>query len=461
MRHLSNRGRMDGGSVGARPCATGDVAARLARSAAMPTESWSTSERGLDRQPTRFAGSSAHGGADECRTLVRPSSPRRIRAELGAIQAVAFSSLVPKARLLPYHPAVHRNARLNFDTGPPEEPALHRRHHVVRSARQPERAIELPRSEPCRPRPPRHEHAELMDTGNFEAARAWMEALGDEAPRHYPPVGVAAAWVWAMAGDGPRALRSVLAAERGALDGGFPDGDSSLASGAAMIRAAMAPLGVEQMLLDAERAFELEPPGRPRHPVAAMLLGNARLMNGDTDGAVTAFERSIHLGRELQPATAQFGLAPLALIAAQRNDWAVAGSALRNRIAEPPPIGGSLTALSYSASAVAARPTSCGAMQDVGEAVRSRERSPAASPGSPARARSPRRFSSTGRRARGAVVRPLRGGISCGSSPSGPERSTESLRNSSRRRRIARAPAAERQCGDLRVMRCSRAPLTG
>jgi LuxR family maltose regulon positive regulatory protein len=262
---------------------------------------------------------------------------------------------------------------------PDEEPALRRR-----AARwfaqhgQPERAIEhaIAAGDLQTAAPLVIENAQaLMDSGQFETARAWIEALGDEAPTHYPPVGVAAAWVWAMAGDGPRALRSVLAAERGAFEGVSPDGSSSVASGAAMIRAAMAPLGVERMLLDAERAFELEPPGRRGHPVAAMLLGNARLMNGDTDGAVGAFERSIRLSRESQPATAQFGLAQLALIAAQRNDWAVAGECAAESVAlmhagrrndHLPSV------ITYAASAqVAARQEHRqDALHDVGEAVR-------------------------------------------------------------------------------------------
>jgi LuxR family maltose regulon positive regulatory protein len=164
----------------------------------------------------------------------------------------------------------------------------------------------------------------LIDGRDVQAACSWMEALGEEASRRYPPLGVTAAWVWAMAGDQPRAMRNALAAERGSFAGPLPDGSSSVASGVAMIRAAMAPLGVERMLLDAEQAFVLEPPGTPWHPMAALLLGSARLMNGDTAGAPQALERSVHRTSEPAPDTAQFGLALLAVAAAQRNEWAVA-----------------------------------------------------------------------------------------------------------------------------------------
>ena len=67
------------------------------------------------------------------------------------------------------------------------------------------------------------------------------------------------------------------------------DGSASLESGLAMIRAALAPQGVERMLTDAHEAFSLEPPGSPWRPQAALLLGCARLLNGLLDGGGLAF----------------------------------------------------------------------------------------------------------------------------------------------------------------------------
>jgi LuxR family maltose regulon positive regulatory protein len=167
----------------------------------------------------------------------------------------------------------------------------------------------------------------LMDAGRIEEVRAWVDALGEGAPERYPPLAVTAAWAAGLSGDVPGALRYLLAAERGSFQGPLPDGSSSLASGAAMVHATMAPRGVERMVVDARRAVELEPPGAPWRSTAVMLLSSALLMTGDTDGAADAYRLAAGGEGVGQPGVAQDCLAQLSLIADGRGDWSAAAAA--------------------------------------------------------------------------------------------------------------------------------------
>jgi LuxR family maltose regulon positive regulatory protein len=157
--------------------------------------------------------------------------------------------------------------------------------------------------------------------GRIATVRRWIEAMGDEGPEAYPPLAVIATWMWALEGEAAKAHQSLLTAESASFSGRPADGSASLESGIRIIRGAMAPLGIDQMLHDARRAVELEPPGSRWHPFATWILGSAELLHGDPDRAAKAFERTAYLGREGQRPAATMALAQLALLAAERDDW--------------------------------------------------------------------------------------------------------------------------------------------
>jgi LuxR family transcriptional regulator, maltose regulon positive regulatory protein len=163
----------------------------------------------------------------------------------------------------------------------------------------------------------------FVNTGRLETVRGWLEALDDGALDRYPVLAADAGWIWALTGDGARAHQCLLAAEKGSRQGPTP-GEPSPTPGIATLRIALAPLGVERMLADAQRTFALEPVGSTWHPVASMLLGVAHLLNGGADAAAKALERAAHLGRNSQPAAASFALAQLALLAVERGEWQTA-----------------------------------------------------------------------------------------------------------------------------------------
>lgn len=215
----------------------------------------------------------------------------------------------------------------------------------------------------------------LAVDGRIATVRSWIEAIGDEGPRVYPPLAVMATWVWALEGEAEKAQQSLRTAEGASFSGTPADGSASLESGIRIIRGAMAPLGIDQMLLDARRAVELEPPGSRWHPFATWVLGSAELLHGDSDRAAKAFERTAYLGREGQKPAATLALAQLSLLAAERDDWSVAAAHAADaqeliragRLQDYPS-----STLSYAASATVAahREDRQSALLNIGNAVR-------------------------------------------------------------------------------------------
>jgi LuxR family maltose regulon positive regulatory protein len=162
------------------------------------------------------------------------------------------------------------------------------------------------------------------NSGRLATVRSWIEALGDEGVRAYPPLAVMETWVWALGGEAEKARRSLLRAEGASFSGRPADGSTSLESGTTVVRAAMALDGVDRMLVDARQAVELEPPGSPWHPLAAFLLGSAELLHGEPDRAARAFQQTTYLGEQKQRPGVSLALAQLALLAAERDDWPAA-----------------------------------------------------------------------------------------------------------------------------------------
>jgi LuxR family maltose regulon positive regulatory protein len=177
-----------------------------------------------------------------------------------------------------------------------------------------------------------HAHR-LVHSGRLATVRGWLEAVPDSTIRDHPSLAAVAAWVWGLDGSSARATAALLTAERTG-DDRPPEGCVSLGSAALTARAALAPRGVEQMLVDAQEAFELEPAGSPWRPVAAVLLGCARRLNGLDPEAVWPLELAAETGRDVQPWAAQLALAQRALVAADAGDWEVAASCSKAAAAE-------------------------------------------------------------------------------------------------------------------------------
>jgi LuxR family maltose regulon positive regulatory protein len=160
--------------------------------------------------------------------------------------------------------------------------------------------------------------------GQLFLARGWLEQLDEDILPRYPPLAPMAAWIWALAGDALRARRALRIAEAGSFDGPLPDGSVSMESAVLRARAALAPDGIDRMLVDAERAVALEPPGSYWHTQAALMLGAAHLVSGTEQEALRWFEHAAQFSADHQRPGASNALAELALLAADRGDWPMA-----------------------------------------------------------------------------------------------------------------------------------------
>jgi LuxR family maltose regulon positive regulatory protein len=160
--------------------------------------------------------------------------------------------------------------------------------------------------------------------GQLSLVRGWLERLDEDILAGYPPLAPMAAWIWALTGDAPRARRALLMAEAGSFEGPLPDGSVSIESAVLRARAALAPDGVLRMLVDAERAVTLEPPGSYWHTQAALMLGAAHLVNGTEQEVLRWFEHAAQFSADHQRPGASTALAELALLAADRGDWPMA-----------------------------------------------------------------------------------------------------------------------------------------
>ena len=176
-------------------------------------------------------------------------------------------------------------------------------------------------------------HAQALNSrGEIDKLRRWLEALDEDTLERYPPLAVMAVWVWALTGDAQRARRALLIAESASFAGPLPDGSATLESAVLRARAALVPDGVERMLVDAERAVALEPPGSRWHTLAALELGVAYTAKGHRQEAVRWFERAALYGSAEQRPGALIALAEHALLAADQGDWSRAESCLRDSV---------------------------------------------------------------------------------------------------------------------------------
>jgi LuxR family maltose regulon positive regulatory protein len=167
---------------------------------------------------------------------------------------------------------------------------------------------------------------ELNSRGRLGQLRSLLERLDQRILERYPPLAVMAAWVWALTGEALQARWALRMAEGSTFDGPMPDGSASLESGIFIIRAALAPHGVDGMLPDARRAVALEPPDSPWRTLARLLEGAAHLVTGSTPEASVAFEDAARAAGGKQRPGASFALGMRALTAAADGDWPTAAT---------------------------------------------------------------------------------------------------------------------------------------
>jgi LuxR family transcriptional regulator, maltose regulon positive regulatory protein len=169
----------------------------------------------------------------------------------------------------------------------------------------------------------------LGGRGQLTTMRLWLSDCTEREIASDPQLALAAAWVYALLGDAERAQRFGLAVERGDIDVPSPDGAASVRSSLANLRTVLAPLGIHQMLADAQyvHASEKEP-AQSRWLIGGCRgLGIANVLLGRPEEAIAVLREALILTdgrRELVHARIA-PLSYLAFAAADTGKWSQAG----------------------------------------------------------------------------------------------------------------------------------------
>ncbi len=164
----------------------------------------------------------------------------------------------------------------------------------------------------------------LWYSGHADQLERWLARYGTENLHRYPVLAVLAGWLYALSGQPEAAERAADVAEGAVLHGPPGDGSASLASSRAMLRAAMARRGPEEMRADAESAVAAERPPSPWRYLALHELAMAHLLVGDSIQADHLLADAVEVARAsgLVPFHA---LAVRASLAMAAGDWIAAG----------------------------------------------------------------------------------------------------------------------------------------
>jgi LuxR family transcriptional regulator, maltose regulon positive regulatory protein len=136
--------------------------------------------------------------------------------------------------------------------------------------------------------------AGLTERGGHEQVRSWLESCTSEEIASDPELAIAAAWLHSFQGEGAKAQRYAVAAERGGLDRPGADGASSIRSSLANLRSALAYRGIHQMLADAEYVYASERDNSAHWVVdSCRARGTAMVLLGRLDEAIGALREGV------------------------------------------------------------------------------------------------------------------------------------------------------------------------
>jgi len=162
---------------------------------------------------------------------------------------------------------------------------------------------------------------EVVSTGGLRTVEMWLMALPERVVLEDARLCLARAWTSFAKGALEEVLPCLENAEAAPVPGPLLDGTTSIASGAATLRASywlrMGDFG--KTVSYAREALALE--HGPWRAISANCLGTAFYWLDETAQARQQLEATIEVGRELVPLVALFAVGLLALLDCERQDW--------------------------------------------------------------------------------------------------------------------------------------------
>jgi LuxR family maltose regulon positive regulatory protein len=159
--------------------------------------------------------------------------------------------------------------------------------------------------------------------GHFDVLARWIGSIDDTTFDRHPPLAVLGALINGLAGRARAAQRLAQLADRSTFASDPKDGSSSFESARAVVRAAMAQRGTEDVLSNAQMAVASEPEISPWRPLALYGLGAAHIMQGDLARADSVLADAID-GAGVAGTSPYYGLALRSSLAMAGGDWRLA-----------------------------------------------------------------------------------------------------------------------------------------
>ena len=162
---------------------------------------------------------------------------------------------------------------------------------------------------------------EVVSTGGLRTVEMWLMALPEDVVTGDARLCLARAWTSFAKGALEEVLPCLETAEAAPVPGPLLDGTTSVASGAATLRASywlrMGDFG--KAVAYSREALALE--HGPWRAISANCLGTALYWLDETAQARQHLEATIEVGRELVPLVALFAVGLLAVLDCDRQDW--------------------------------------------------------------------------------------------------------------------------------------------
>jgi LuxR family maltose regulon positive regulatory protein len=163
--------------------------------------------------------------------------------------------------------------------------------------------------------------SDFIPHGRIVTVEGWLARFSDEEIGRHPSLALASAAVGLVTGHGNELRHWTQTASVALRQGGVGKRAARLEAGLAILQASGGESGMDAMRDDALRAHDLEPEGSPWCAVCRLFEGVARHLGGDSIEARRVLEEAARQAAAASPVVQTLGLAQLALVAIDEEDW--------------------------------------------------------------------------------------------------------------------------------------------